>query len=432
MEKKTNPAFFLKQINPDLACVFVTVPSHLVDAVFSHTSHKQRKSLHIHGFPKGATPLDYIEQHFKNHISDHIKEFLFKYTVLPFLYENLYKEKVTLAGEPRLIEIDLEPHTDAIYQFHISPIPAIEFKDWRSFPFKAPKRKKYKDIDKQVETFIAYEEKLKKEKSNDGIQVGDWVCFDIAVVDEYHNPILENHKENLWLKIGNEESDNASRDMFLDKKISSSFYSDSSCFQHYFNTESNTFYNFQVNIIDTIYNDYFCFNAFKKHFNIKSQKDLAKKLVEVYSFRNDLSQRRSIVEEGFKTLFSKHSIDIPSHVALRQQKNVLDAVRENPDYQVYKTEKQFEKFIRLLALKQIKEEVIVDQLMHHEKITTTHDDIKSYLTFTQRPRMKEFLYFRPPPTKYRNQEMPISSSVLGHYCKREKILNYVLQNLARK
>lgn len=424
--------FFIESVNPHLSRAYITIPVSFVDILFSHISSSQREDLQIPGFQKGETPLGYIEQHYKTHICEHIKEFLFKYVVLPFLITRLHALKIPLAGEPRLTDIELKPNQNAIYQFDISLAPTTTLKDWKSFPFKAPKRKKYKDIDRQVETFIAQEEELKKQQTDDGIHTGDWVCFDIALIDENNTYLLDDYKENLWIKIGNEEADIPSQETFLHKKIATTFCSKNPCFQDYFNSEFNTKYNFRINIIDIIHHEYFCFEAFKKHFNIKSHKDMLKKLIEVYSFRNDLSQRRATIEEAFKVFLTKHPIDVPSHVILRQQKNVLDSVRENPDYHVYKTEKQFEKYIRLLAAKQAKEQIIIDQIIHEENITASHDDIKNYLIFTQRARMKEFLHFRPPLTKHKGQENPISSSILQLWCMREKTLNHIIHHLTRK
>lgn len=424
--------FSIESINPNLSRAYVKAPASLVDIIFSHTSSKQRESIHIPGFPKGQTPIGYIEQHYKIHICEHIKEFLFKYIILPFLTAHLHTLKISCAGEPRLSDIVLEPNQDATYQFDLTLTPATVFKDWKSFPFKAPKRKKYKDIDRQVETFIAQEEELKKQLIDDEIHTGDWVCFDITLVDENNGSLVEDHKENLWIKIGNEEADVPSRETFLHKKVATSFCSNSSCFQNYFSSELDINYTFRIDIIDIIHHEYFCFDAFKKHFNIKSHKDMLKKLIEVYSFRNDLSQRRATIEEAFKVFLTKHPIDVASHITLRQQKNVLDAVRENPDYHVYKTEKQFEKYIRLLAAKQSKEQIIIDQLIHAENIMAEHDDIKNYLSFMQRQRMKEFLYFRPSFSKHKGQEMPISSSLLKHWCMREKALNHIVHHLTRR
>ena len=35
--------------------------------------------------------------------------------------------------------------------------PTITFQEWKYLPFKAPKRKNYKDLDRQVETFLQEE-----------------------------------------------------------------------------------------------------------------------------------------------------------------------------------------------------------------------------------------------------------------------------------
>ena len=65
---------------------------------------------------------------------------------------------------------------------------------------------------------------------------------------------------------------------------------------------------------------YFCIDHFKNHFKIKNNKEMYQKLIEVFSYRNDLSQRRTMVEESLKLLFSKHRFEIPNHLILRQQK----------------------------------------------------------------------------------------------------------------
>ena len=70
--------------------------------------------------------------------------------------------------------------------FDISLVPPITFKEWKVFAFKAPKRKKYKDIDRQVVTLIQDEQAAQDNHSNKTVSVGDWVCFDITPVNEKH------------------------------------------------------------------------------------------------------------------------------------------------------------------------------------------------------------------------------------------------------
>ena len=174
------------------------------------------------------------------------------------------------------------------------------------------------------------------------------------------------------------------------------------------------------------------FENFKRQFRLKTKKESLRTLIEVFSFRNDISQRQAMVEEAFKLMFSKYEIIIPSHLILRQQKKVLEAIKKNPDYQVYKNEKKFEENIKNLSEKQIKEIILIDQLATKEKVKITQDDIASYLNLTKRPRMKEFIYFKLPETKFEGQETPVSSEIVTLQCRREKTLNYMIYNFTRK
>ena len=58
---------------------------------------------------------------------------------------------------------------------------------------------------------------------------------------------------------------------------------------------------------------------------------------------------------------------------MRQQKNVLDKIKYNPDYHVYRMQKDFQDRVRQLAEKQIRETIFLDQLAYEENL----DIIKS-------------------------------------------------------
>ena len=181
-----------------------------------------------------------------------------------------------------------------------------------------------------------------------------------------------------------------------------------------------------------MHNAYFSFEDFKQHFRLKTNKDIHSKLIEIFSYRNDLSQRRSMVEEALKLLIAKHHVEASSYLVLRQQKIVLEAVQSNPDYQVYKAQSNFKSIVSQLATKQVKEMILIDQLAHNENIKITNQDIKNYLNLLKRPRTKEFIYFTPPPTKIDGQEMPIPAALFKQCCLREKTLNYAIYHLTRK
>jgi FKBP-type peptidyl-prolyl cis-trans isomerase (trigger factor) len=421
-----------QEIGPRLCKAIITIPAEQVNNLYHETALDQKDNTNTHGFIKGQTPLSYIKEHYKSTLTEHLKEFFFKYCVLSQLYKQLHESQTAIAGEPRLEEIILTPDKDALFIFEISLSTPIEFRDWKALPFKAPKRKNYKDIDRQVELFIKEEEQFFTQYASDLIQIGDWICFDIMLLDKMHRPLLGTHREHVWLKIGNEEADGPFQELFLSKKIGDEITSSSSCLQEYFSTQLDTNYFFKIIILDRIPASHFSFDLFKHHFRIKNTKEMHQKLIEVFSFRNDISQRRMMAEESLKLLISKHQIDVPHYLVLRQQKSVLESVRHNPDYHVYKTENAFKDMIKQLALKQARELLFIDQMAYHEDISVTHDDIKSYLNLLKRARTKEFVYFNPPPTKIQGQEMPLPSEILKRCCLREKTLNHVIYHLTRK
>jgi len=425
--------FEVDQVRPTLCKATVTVDRHLVDKLYNEAILSHQKTVRTHGFQQGTVPIEYIKQNFNISLTDHLKEFLFHYFVISFLHKEMRNHKILSAGEPRLTDIDVAPGKNALFHFDLTTFTAIPFQNWKYFPFKAPKRKRYKDLDRQVASFVKEEkEKLKKSDCGCDIQVGDWVCFGIDLVNAEGKPVFAHHRENLWIKMGNEAGDEEYQQLFLGKKVGDHFHTDATCIQDYFSSQIDTNYTFLIDVKDVLHNSFFSLDHFKKHFKIKTNKDMYQRLVEVFSFRNDLSQRQMMVEESLRLLLHKHPFSVPKYLVLRQEKQVLDAVRNNPDYHVYRMQKDFRDYVRQLAEKQIKETILLDQLALRENMKVEHDDIKSYLNLTKRQRMKDFIYFEHPETKIDGREMPIPSELLKQSCLREKTLNYVIYHLTRK
>jgi FKBP-type peptidyl-prolyl cis-trans isomerase (trigger factor) len=165
---------------------------------------------------------------------------------------------------------------------------------------------------------------------------------------------------------------------------------------------------------------------------VKTNKDMHKKLIEVFSYRNDVSQRLAMVEEAFKLLLSRHRFFAPNYLVLRQQKIILGAIQSNPDYNVYRKQKDFNFWVQQLAEKQVKEMLLIDQLIYRENITVSNEDIVNYLNLDKRQRMREFMYFGLPESKHYGQEMPLAMNELSRVCAREKAINYVIYYLTKK
>lgn len=421
----------IEQPNPFTCLLTLKLPSSIIDTWFHHAALHQKKNAITPGFNRGEAPVDYIKNHFKEYLIDHIQELLFRYSIVNYLYAALREQQIVCTGEPQLVGVYIEPHTDAVFQFEVHTISDFTLEDWKYLPFKSPKRKNYKDIDRQVESFIKEEKKQVSAYKIPRIAEEDWVNFDIAFVNEDATPILKEITHNFWLKVGNQETDGPLRELFIGKESGEQFITNNRGLQEYFSSHIDTQYSFLVTINDIIPYAYFCFELYKKHFRLKTNKDIHNKIIEVFSYRNDISQRRAIVEEALKLLISKNRLSVPNYLVLRQQKVLLDEIKETPDYHVYRAQKDFQYRIRQLAEKQIKEEILIDRLTFEEHITVNHQDVKAYLNLCNRPRMKEFIYFLIPSYKIQEQEVPIPTEVLKHYCLREKTTNYIIHHLTR-
>lgn len=416
---------------PTLYLATVTIPKSLVDAVYLQAIFSQQNALQAPGFQKDHIPTQYIEEVCQTDLTEHLKEFLLNYFVASFLYQEIKKQKIRIAGSPRLTNVYTKPHADAQFTFELTIAPPVSFKDWKYFLFKAPKRKNYKDLDRQVESFLKEEKDRLNSCSDKTISLGDWVHFRITLVSSDHQLILGLHSEYLWYKVGDEEADNELRNFFMNKKIGDTFYTDYADFQQYFSTYLDTRYTFKIDIIDILENAFFCFEHFKKHFKLKTNKAITHKMIEVFSYRNDLSQRRTTVEESLRLFAQKHPFDIPEHLILRQQQAVLNDLQTNPDFHVYRMQHDFSRRVRQLAEKQIREMILIDQLSYYEDIDASVEDIKCYLNLTKRPRSKEFIYFETPETKLMGQELPIAHQELNYTCLREKTLNHIIYHLTK-
>ena len=424
--------FILEQQKSTFATLSITIPESFVNAMFKIAASDQKNILHTRGFNKGEVPIEYIEQHFMSALIEHVQEFLFQYFVLPFLYKEIRARKLLIAGEPRLNNIKVHYKADAIFDFELSMFPDIAMHEWKYFPFKAPKRKKYKDLDRQVDSFIKEErEQHKAFQEEDMVHKNDWVLLTLEPTNQESEPLFVYEPLMLWIKMGDEDADDLLRSAFINRKNGEQFFTDNIGLQQFFGQHLETHYMFRVTILDILHDGYFCFELFKKQFKIKTNKEMLQKLIEVFSYRNDLSQRRSMVEEALALLLHKHRFDVPKHLILRQQERVLEVICDKPDYHVYRVQKDFNTRVTQLAEKQVKEALLIDQLAYNNNLIPNDLDMKAYLNLMKRPRVKEFIYFDPPVTKIDGKEVPICAEELRHICMREKALNNVIYYLTR-
>lgn len=410
----------------------VILSNKIIDSMYKEALILQSEIANTYGFAKGAIPIYYVEATYKSNILEHLKNLLFSHCVMNFLYQSFYDKKILTIGYPQLFDVELEPNKDAEYKFLIcKPIESIDDK-WKKVNLKIPGRKNYKDIDKQVENFIKEETENRNNCNSHAIEKGDWVGFYFQLLDYNKNPIISDYKELLWVKISSEEGDKDLQDLFLGKKIGEQFLTNSNFLQDYISNSSSIKYNILVDIKYIIPNSYFSFDLFKHHFQLKNIKDLHLKFIEIFSFRNDISQRREIIDAVLRLLLKYYHINVPNEILERQKEIVIESVHENPDYNVYRTQSDFKDKVRLLAEKQLKETAILDAISYKENININDKDILGYLNLINRQRTKEFLYFKIPSVKFNGQEIPISNFIVKQYCLREKTLNHIINYLIRK
>lgn len=425
-------SFDIQYDDPGLAQATVSVPQSIVLTLYQEAAFLQKDHIQTHGFSKGQIPIEYITKNFQSNLADHIKEFLFKYCVVDFLFHEIFTRKLLVVGEPRLNAMHLDLTNGAQFTFELSLFPSLQVQEWKYLPFKAPKRKNYKDLDRQVDGFIEEEKEFSKATNINALSIGDWVGFTITLLDSQKKPLLAHHAPSVWLRIGDEDADDSLQELFVGHAIGDSFITTNKSLQEYFSNLIDTTYSFLVTVQDILKSSHFCLDQFKHYFRLKTNKELYLRLIEVFSYRNDISLRRSIAEESLKILLAKHRFTIPNYLVLRQQKIVLDKIKNNPDYHVYRVQKDFQDRVRQLAEKQIRETIFLDQLAYDENLNTSNLDIKGYLNLSNRQRMKDFLYFDMPATKISGQEVPLPAQELKRFCLREKALNHIIYHLTKK
>jgi hypothetical protein len=410
----------------------ITVPEDLLSNFINITLYDQQKILRPSGIDHRTITLSFIKEHYANSILEHLKEFLLKFCIIDFLYEQLQSHKIHFGGTPKLQSCSLTYNTEATYIFDVYLTEQISIGEWKLFPFKSPKRKNYKDLDKQVEHFIAEEVANIQSDTFDIVHLHDWILFSIAPLDQDNNILTYPIQTLYWFKVADEEIESPLKELFLGKKLHETFITHNQGLQQFLSNSLVSDYAFTIKILSIVSHKNVCFHQFKSFFKIKSQKDLHKKLIELFSYRNDISQRRAIVEEALKVLVNKHLFTVPHHLIATRKNEILSSIKQIPDYNVYKRQADFDMRVQELAHKHAHEMILVDQIAAHEGITISMQDMKGYLNLTKRARLRDFLYFDQPQTEVDGQQIPISVQQLKTYCLREKTINYIIYHLTKK
>lgn len=417
---------------PDTITIIVHVDPQLIQKLFDEAAIAQQQSLKHLGFGNKETPLEFIRQQHHLSLVTHVKEFLLKFCILNYLFKTIRTEKLVIAGDITLDSITVDAAFNGTFIFTGSLISQFPIQEWRYLPFRPPKRKNYKDLDRQVEHFMSEESTAAQQHHNDPIQENDWVCISLARTNAQGVPLFEGFINYFWIQISDEKVDNPLRDILVGMRKGETIITQNQGLQDYFSEQLSTSYYYTLNIVATIPHRYVCFEQIKSHFKLKTKKDLLKKLIEVFSYRNDISQRRAMVEDCLDLLLAKHPITVPESVVLLFQESLLSLMHDSPDYNVYRTQKEFYSLINNLSQKMARETVFLDALAYHEKINADRTDIENYLNCIKRPRTKEFIYSRTTIPHHEGQSTLIPEEELMRTVLREKTINHILYHLTKE
>lgn len=423
-------SFLISPISSHLLTVTIDINQELIKQIHQCTLELFGQN-RLDGLDNFMIPAEYLLEHFKNEIESKIKNIFFRIIVLDYLTEQLIRRKILIANYPRLVRIDNNPPEAISYHFDISTADQIELKEWKHFAFKSPKRKKYKDLDKQVVYFLDAEAILSKKQNHDVIEENDWVCFTAMPVDARHTPIASSMFSSFWCRVKTKDVPSHFSSLFLNKTQGDHFVTNAFELDDSIGEYDQKQFNFLITIKAITKGMTLNLDHFKGLFKLKNKIEIHNKLMEVFSYRNDISQRKTIIEEVFHLFLAKHRFEVPKHLVLRRQEDILLALMKQPDYQVYKMQKDFGEQIELLAEKQLKEEIIIDQIAYQENINCSTRDIQQYLHLFNNKRLREFIYFRPILERIDTTDRPINACILGQAVTREKTLNHMIMQLSQ-
>lgn len=419
-------SFDFKKISSHLAQLSILVERPIAEKIQAQTIHLYKNHINAAGLKK--IPDSYIETNYSNEITKALHNFILYHFVIDYISTQTIEKRIPVANHPRLTSINVLPNKNTQYIFDISLADQIDIREWKNFSFKAPKRKNYKDLDKQVSLFLKQQCETARQYDASTIAHSDWVCFDAHLLDADKKLLFDEHKSNLWLKIHLKTVELPLFKAFVDKKVGDEFITDNLSLLQHFDHDICDKHLFHIVVKSIVKGSSFALDSFKGMFRLKNKTDVHEKLIEVFSYRNDLSQRKAIIEEMFHLFLSKHRFEIPKHLVLRKQEEILNIIKKRPDYQVYKLQKNFLNQVELLAEKQLKEEILIDQIASTENINVELRDLHNYLNLFTNERLKEFVYFKPI-SGLEETTTPIHNSTLKAICRREKTLNYVLHHL---
>ncbi len=374
--------------------ITIDIDKNVSHAVFLQTVELFKKGP-LDGFNLKQASAEYIQEMYTEEIIGHTKDYFLHHLVIDFLINEIIARKIAMVNYPRFVSIEAASDKKLSYNFDISIADSLELKEWKHFAFRSPKRKRYKDLDKQVCAFVENRHALAHKPNYVIVEEDDWVLFDAILLNNDLKPLHNGCCGSFWIKLGQNEASDAISRQLLNKSVGDNFQTSSFSIYTPSHQSGECAYMFLITIKALIKGSHSSLDVLKMTFKLKNKTDIHNKLMEIFSFRNDVSQRQAIVDEVFHLLLSKHRFEVPKHLTLRREEDIIATLTRQPDYHVYKAQTDFHASVEMLAEKQLKEEIIIDQIAYSENIRTDIKDITNYLYLLNSKRLKEFIYFKP-------------------------------------
>ena len=185
-----------------------------------------------------------------------------------------------------------------------------------------------------------------------------------------HEPLFE-YTSNYWLRVSSDIILSAFQKSFFDVKVNDTFIVNSLPFMNGPQSQIDEPCHYKIVIGFITKGSHLSLDFFKQTFALKTRADVHKKLIEVFSYRNDISQLKSTIEELFHLLFTKHRFEMPKHIITRKKENLLQTIRKQTDYNIYKSSKNFDANLTILAEKMLKEELVIDYRCRHRPLSSS-------------------------------------------------------------
>jgi hypothetical protein len=394
----------------------------LLGKFYNFLIKEKKKSLFMMGFEKGTIPEYYIKISYNKVIEKALSEVFFSMNAHEKiinklrqngLFINLYiKPKFIINLNEKLLEFKYEIFDRSVFKEILN----------KSKKFKIPIRKKYKDLDKQAETIINQELINYQNNKNNFIEFNDWVKINIKIIDVNEQIEIDEMSVEIWLNISKELIDKELRDLFCGKNKGDKFSINSRFLQEFICPDTFIPFLFSINILDIVKNSYFDFDIFSKYFKCKDQNQLIQRIIDILSFRNDISLRRETCQLVMKNLLQQYKVYIDEEAINSCYNEIEKKILFNPDYLIFQADKMFYKNIKMLACRQTQELTLIDYLSFIDETKISDEDVKLYLNILQRPRLKDFLFFDNSLFQYQSKATPFFHEIIKQMVLREKTL----------